>query len=567
MSEPLQRDLNRLSTQTFDLLVVGGGIFGICAAWDAVLRGLEVALIEACDFGHGASANCFKMVHGGIRYLQHGDVYRLRHSARERKILLQIAPHLVKPLPVVVPTYGHGKEGKEFLGVGIKLYDWLTMDRNRGVDDPARQVPSGSFLSRNEVLADFPGLEQKGLTGAAKFYDGQMYNTARLVLAFLRSATTAGLCAANYVRAQKILTKGGQVSGVDAVDELTGDAVTIHARTIINASGGWSEALLGRSGGLQPAKPSTFSRDACFIVPRIFDSPCALAAEGRTKDPDAILSRSARHLFIVPWRQYSLVGVWHVVDRGSADEVRVSEADLQGFLDEINGAYPALQLTHSDVNLWNAGQVLFGENAPEQVNLSYGKRSRMIDHWKTHQLQGLVTLIGVRYTTARVDAIDAVNLVVKKLQRKAPAGATASRRVFGGAIDDIRASTRQAVADFPTVNPDIMDGVVQNYGSEYRQVMNRGSSVEDLQLITGTHTLIAEVRYAARQEMAMRLDDVVMRRTDMGSGEYPGRAALEQTAALLAQELSWSPVQQRQEITRTLQHYEKLTLRELTEQN
>jgi len=564
MSGPLRRDLNRLSSQTFDLLVVGGGIFGICTAWDAVLRGLDVALIEACDFGHGASANCFKMVHGGIRYLQHGDVYRLRHSAKERRILLQIAPHLVKPLPVVVPTYGHGKEGKEFLGIGIKLYDVLTMDRNLGLDDPARQVPSGSFLSRDEVLADFPGLERQGLTGAAKFYDGQMFNTARLALSFLRSAAATGLCVANYVRAQKILVNGNQVRGVEAVDTLTGDAVVIQARTVLNASGGWSEALLGRSGGLQPVKPSTFSRDACFIVPRIFDSPCALAAEGRTKDPDAILSRSARHLFIVPWRHYSLIGVWHVVDRGSADEVRVSEADLDGFLDEINDAYPALQLTRSEVNLWNAGQVLFGENSPEQVNLSYGKRSRMIDHWKTHQLQGLVTLIGVRYTTARVDAINAVNLIVKKLRRKvAPGGATASRRIFGGAVDDVSALTQQAVTDFPAVKADIMAGVVQNYGSEYRQVMSTTAAPDGLQTITGTNTLVTEVNYVAQQEMVLRLDDVVMRRTDMGSGEYPGRPALEQTASLLARELGWSPVQQQQEVARTIRLYEKLTLRKL----
>ncbi len=563
MTESLPRDLNRLSSHKFDLVVIGGGIFGACAAWDAVLRGLDVALIEARDFGHGASANCFKMVHGGIRYLQHGDVYRLRHSAKERKILLQIAPHLVKPLPVVVPTYGHGKEGKEFLGVGVKLYDYLTLDRNRGVGDPARQVPAGSFLGRDEVLADFPGLEKKGLTGAAKFYDGQMYNTPRLVLAFLHSAVAAGLCAANYVRAEKILSAAGQVNGVDVVDELTDDRFTIQARTVLNASGGWSEALLGHSGGLQPAKPSTFSRDACFIVPRIFDSPCALAAEGRTRDPDAILSRSARHLFIVPWRHYSLVGVWHVVDHGAADDVRVTPEDLDGFLDEINFAYPARQLTRDDVNLWNAGQVLFGENAPEQINLSYGKRSRMLDHWKTHRIQGLVTLIGVRYTTARVDAVDAINLVVKKLQRKAPAGATASQRLFGGDIDDITALTRQAVADYPAVKTDIMTGIVQNYGSEYTNVLSSAPASQGLEPITGTNTLVSEVCYVAKQEMVRHLDDVVMRRTDMGSGEFPGRPALEQTAVLLAQELDWSPARQQQEISRTLQQYEKLTLREL----
>ena len=135
----MRRDLTALADRVYDLVVVGGGIYGACAAWDATLRGLSVALLERQDFGGATTANSLKMVHGGIRYLQHADIYRVRESSRERRALLRIAPHLVRPLPIVIPTYGHGLQGKEFLSAGIKAYELLTCDRNRGLRDPERR--------------------------------------------------------------------------------------------------------------------------------------------------------------------------------------------------------------------------------------------------------------------------------------------------------------------------------------------------------------------------------------------------------------------------------------------
>ena len=144
----MERRLSRLTSTLYDLVVVGGGIFGICAAREASLRGLSVALLERRDFSHGASANCFKVIHGGIRYLQHADVVRCRQSSHERTAWLREAPHQVAPLPIVVPTYGHGLDGKEWLGAGMKAYDLLTWDRNRGLSDPERHIPPTRLLSR-----------------------------------------------------------------------------------------------------------------------------------------------------------------------------------------------------------------------------------------------------------------------------------------------------------------------------------------------------------------------------------------------------------------------------------
>jgi glycerol-3-phosphate dehydrogenase len=245
-----------LADQTFDLIVIGGGVFGACAARDAARRGLDVALIERGDFSGATSARSFKMVHGGIRYLQHLDLARVRQSSADRQTLLRDAPHLVRPLPVVVPTYGHGMQGKAALRAAMALYDLLTADRNAGIADPSRRIPRGRCLSRAEVLDRFPGLPAEGLTGAGVFSDGQMYNPPRLVLAFVRSAASAGAVAANYVEATRILVREGRVEGVEARDVLDGVPFTIRGRAVLNAAGPYAEDLLARSGqGLESPTP------------------------------------------------------------------------------------------------------------------------------------------------------------------------------------------------------------------------------------------------------------------------------------------------------------------------
>src|SRR5512132_2542109 len=229
------RNLSALTEREFDLVVVGGGICGAAVAWDAAQRGLAVALLERADFSGATSADSLKVVHGGIRYLQHLDVARVRQSARERSALLRVAPHLVHPRPIAVPTYGHGMAGGEVLWAGFRLLSLLTADRNRGIADPDRHIPGARLISRREALEWFPGLEPKRLTGAGVFWDGQMYNPPRLVWAFVRSAISAGATAANWCEVESIRHAGGRVSGVVARDALTDDRFDVRGRVIVNA--------------------------------------------------------------------------------------------------------------------------------------------------------------------------------------------------------------------------------------------------------------------------------------------------------------------------------------------
>jgi glycerol-3-phosphate dehydrogenase len=546
----MRRNLQALAERPYDLVIIGGGIFGICAAWDAILRGLSVALIERGDFSHATSASCFKMVHGGIRYLQHIDLPRIRESSEERNALLRIAPHLVHPLPILIPTYGHGIMGKEFLCAGLSTYGLITFDRNVGITDPVKRIPLARLMSREKCLRQFPGLRSEGLTGGIVIFDGQMYSAPRLALSFLRSATEAGAAAANYVEATGFLrSKSGQVYGITARDVLTGETLSIRGKVVINAAGPWAEPLLRSSINIDLHPKGTYSRDAYFVVPRRLRSNCALAVQGMTKDPDAILSRQQRHLFMVPWRDYTLIGVWHMVYNGAPDACAVTESDLQGFIDEINQAYPAIAVKRDDVLMWNSGLVLFGDNKPGAVHLSYGKRSRIVDHAREHGINGLITLIGVRYTTARREARRAVDLAVKKIGKKARS-VTPIKPIFGGEISSFEEFMRQGLTQRPAgLDVESARALLHKYGSRYRDVLHYlDENPRWVETVGATAVTKAEVVHAVRREMAEKLEDVVFRRTELGTAGHPGRQALSDCAELMAAELGWDQTRKHHEV-------------------
>jgi glycerol-3-phosphate dehydrogenase len=548
----MQRRTSVLTEREYDLLVIGGGAFGAAAARDAALRGLKTALIERHDFGAGASAECFKMVHGGIRYLQHADIKRLRASCHERSALLRIAPHLVSPLPIAIPTYGWGRSGKTFLGAGARVYDLLSFDRNRGIRDPLRRIRNTQWLSRNDVLRMFPHLETPRLTGAVVFEDGQMYNAARLVLAFVKGAAAAGADVCNYVEATEFLWSGNSVRGVRVRDTLTGDDFDIRARLTLNAAGPWADYLQRDPAHFGISKRLPFSRDAYFIVDRPPTSAYGIAIQGLSRDKDALLGRQTRHLFAAPWRDKTLLGVWHKLFPDVPDEARVLPAEIEEWMAEINTVYPTLQLSPAEVSFAHCGLVPFGETATA-TELSFGKESRLVDHRETHNVHGLVSLVGIRFTMARVDAARAVDMILRQSER-AP-GKYGSRRpsterlpLPGGDIENFAAFEAEASRNLP---PDIamssLQSLLRNHGTEYRAVLREhGNST--ITHVPGTRTLTAEIRYAVTHELAVHLDDVIMRRTDLAAGSHPGRAALLATAAEMGRQLAWSAERLHQEL-------------------
>jgi glycerol-3-phosphate dehydrogenase len=545
----MARALAALAGREFDVLVVGAGITGAATAWDAAQRGLSVALLERGDFGRGTSAESLKVVHGGVRYLQHLDLVRVRESSRERRALLRMAPHLVQPMPFVVPTYGHGMRGPEILQAAFIILNALTADRNRGLTDPARRLPAARIVSRARLLEWFPDVNKEGLTGAGVFYDGQLFNPPRLVWAMVRTAARAGAAVANYCEVTTLRLQGGRVAGVEVEDRLGGEKFEVRARTVVNAAGPYAETLLVRS-GVRAARSVPFSRDMALVLKRPFVNGRALALQTRYRDPSAVLTRGPRHLFLVPWRGRTLVGVNSLIWRDEPDSLRVTEAEVADFVSEIAEADPKLGVTMDDVALVMAGLLPVEKGDETTGNVSFGKRPLVVDNARTDGVQGLVSAISNRYTVARGVAERAVDLVFRKLGREVRRSRTEVTRIHGAdffRFDDLVREVGQALPE--GVDRQIADRLARDHGSAYGEVLRLARERPEWGvMIGGTGILRAEVVHAARSEMVCRLSDAVFGRTGVATVGDPGKAELEECADLVGTQLGWDAARRESEL-------------------
>lgn len=551
----MQDKRNELAAREFDILVIGAGMFGACIAWSAALRGYSVAVIDKGDFANATSSNHYKFIHGGIRYLQHLDLIRLRESSREKSALVRIAPHLAYPMPIVFPTYGHGRRGKALMRAAMLVYDILTLDRNRDIKDPVRHTPGGSTLSRERVLEMFPGLPKNDLTGAAVFHDGQMYNSARLVLAFLRSAASKGAIVTNYVSADRVIREKNHVVGCEATDGLSGDPLQIRARMVVNAAGPWGHLLLQDDSTLAPKPKPNFSRDLAFVVNKSICKSHAVGCQSASTDSDAILDRGGRHLFLVPWRGMTLVGVWHRYSLAHPDKIAVSREELQEYVNEINDVYSDLDLSTDDITMINTGHILFGPESAQgsDIEHSFAKRSLLIDHSKDG-VDGLVTVIGARATVARGVAEKTMNLVQRKLGERVSRSNTHRERIHGGRFDDFGALVDEIRQQLPTGGKQAALALAHNYGSEYRAVLESAPDPVFWNVLGSSNVIGAEIVHAIRFEMAKSLSDIVFRRTELGSGGDPGQDAINEAATIAGKEFGWD----KEEMADQLQSVEKI---------
>lgn len=550
------RDISELDKRAFDVIVIGGGITGAFAAWDAALRGLKVALLEGDDFGGATSAHSLKFAHGGIRYLQHLDIPRLRESCRERSALLRIAPHLVSPMPVVVPCYGHGMAGTEAFRAALLVLRLLTWDRNRGIPDPARHIPGGRILSVAECRERYPDMYRPELTGAAEFCDGHIYNPTRLVYAIMASARATGATTMNYCEVTRLQTESNRVTGVVARDRVTDAEIRIGGRVVLNCAGPFAEQLLVRaSTGHRRSVP--LSRDMAVVIPRRLVGDRALAVQTRYRDPDAVLTRGNRHLFMVPWRDYTLIGVNSRMFEDDPYSVDVTEAEVQGFVDEINEARPSLGLNLSDVTVVNYGLLPFGENAEGAANLSFGKRSPLMDHGARGGPEGLITAMSVRLTMGRTIAEDAVDLALQKLGIRSTGARTQTTPVAGGDIGNFQEFVGALRGRLPgALSAAHADALARNHGTGVSRVLDLIREQPGLGVPLPDSTVLeAEVIKAVRDEQVVHLSDVVLRRTDLGTGECPSPSALQRCAELVGNELKWDSVRRQSELASVLEYY------------
>ena len=528
----MTRDLDRLTARTFDVLVVGGGIYGLTIAYDAAQRGLSVALIERDDFGSGSSFNHLRTIHGGLRYLQSLDVARARESIRERRTTARIAPQAVRPLPFVVPLYRSLMRGKLAMRAGFLLDQLVALDRHRGVL-ASHRLPGGRIVSRSDAAQRFPGLKRQGLTGAAVFYDYVTTEPDRFTFSFALAAAEHGAVVANHVEAVAPILDGKRVTGVSSRDMLTGRTLEISARLTVNATGGRVDGLLkplGITTGIPMLK-------AMNLVTRRDAGDEALG--GR--------SSSGRNLFLVPWRERALFGTWESARACDPDDSSAPESDVAAFIAELNQAFPALDLSLADITMVHRGVVPAAMNG-DQIGLQGHEQIR--DH-AAQGFEGLLSVAGTKFTTARGVAQRVTDTVLVKLQQKPVPCRTAATPLPGGSLRDIGLAIADARREFDEGLPtDTIPHLIAAYGSRYRDVMEIAAERADVRtrLAPDSPVIGAELVLAARKEMAPTLADIVIRRTPLGALGHPGDAALAKAAAIVANEFGWSDERRQEEI-------------------
>ena len=544
----MKRNLERLADHKFDILVIGGGIHGAITAWDAALRGVSVGLIERGDFGSGTSQNSLKIIHGGLRYLQDGNLSRSRTMARERTTWMKIAPHLIHPLTCLIPTTQKMSRSRVAMGFALMANDILSFDRNHLVD-PEKNLLDGMIVSQRELSRILPGYDASTSTGGAVWYDAQIYNSERLVLEFILSAVQAGAEVANYVEAINFLQQENRITGVRAKDLQTGQIFDIQSKLVINCAGAWMDYLLEKA-----ALRSEYATSVAMNV--IVNQVWSDVAVGLTSQP--VNGKPPQVLFIVPWRNKSMIGTCHIPWRDAPHTFKLNEAMVQEFLDQINSAHPPLKLSLEDVRhvTWGFLPVNKADANKQPVRLT--RDGVVIDHQKKDGISGLISILGVKYTTARVVAEQAMDLAVNQLGMKTKKCQTHMTQVRGGKIEDFRAFLRKALLKVPRViNERSTEHLVYTYGSEYQKLVECVLRQPDLarRIDPPLPVTVAEVEHAVHHEMALTLADVMGRRTELGSTGLPSMATLQKCASLISREFQWSSEHQQQEINSVIQTY------------
>jgi glycerol-3-phosphate dehydrogenase len=508
---PTRPNLKGLAATTTDLLVIGGGVYGLCAAWEATRRGLTVALIERGDFGEATSSNSLHTMHGGLRYLQHLDIRRMRESIRERRFWLQAAPELISPMPFVLPTFGHGLRGPEALQAALVLNDMIAADRNRGVA-AANHLPRGRRLSPGEAKRQLGSLQISGYNGAALWYDGFNRSPERLLVAIMQAAADAGASLVNYCVAEELLRENGRIVGAFARDLISGDVAPLRARFVLNTAGPWVDTVAEMAGRRAPAPLFRPSKAMNLVVRRLpLDAAIGMPAPRRGRETDALLDKGSVTYFILPWGEFSLIGTKHLHFRGNADALRVEPQDVAGFLAELNPILGRHGLSSRDVVAVKCGLL------PEQAagsgtgDVVLQKHGRVIDHEREDGIAGFMSIVGVKWTTARLVAQQAVHQVAIKLQCGKHASVIPMTRIR----------------------------------------LNAHASMDQTALVPDSTATEAQFVQAARTEMAMHLADAVLRRTDLGMSQQLDRELLERAARAMGTVHGWSTAEIEAEVHST----------------
>ena len=513
----MKRNFDALAGEIFDLIVVGGGIVGTGVARDAALRGLRTLLLEKEDFGYGTTSRSSRLIHGGLRYLRRMELGLVRQDLKEREVLLGIAPHLVHPLPFVIPIVGALR--RTVLGCGLLLYDLLSFDKT---------LPSREWLSRRETLEREPGLELDGLVGSYLYYDCQVPHAERLCVENALSAVAHDALVFNHARVTGLLLAGNAVRGVELQDALSGEAYHARARLVVNAAGPWLDSVCD----MLPGGPKLMVRrtkGVHLLTPQICRNAVVLLAR-----------KDGRLLFVIPWQGYSLIGTTDTDYTGNPDAVTAEAGDVAYLLEEVCRAFPALQ--KANIFYTTAGLRVLAGSGGRASDIS--RQHKLVDHETRDGVAGLVSILGGKLTGYRAIAEETVDLVCRKLDWKAPCR-SAQLPLPGAPTVSAEELARESGLSTETAAH-----LGALYGSRCSQILKivRGDPGEARPICPHSLDILAQIRHAVEEEGTLTIADFLLRRSTVGLNQCQGTDAAETVAQAMSRLLGWSVARQRREV-------------------
>lgn len=536
MREPLPQ---RTFERPFDLIVIGAGINGAGIARDATLRGLSVLLVDKGDVGAGTTSRSTRLVHGGLRYLEHFEVPLVRESLRERERLLHIAPHLVHPMSFLLPIYEGHKRGPALIRMGMMAYDALSLDKS---------LERHRMLSRDEALRREPGLRSEGLRAAAAYYDAQAEYPERLALENALDARRLGAVVLPYMRVTA-LERGGagggdRVTGVALQDELHGLEHRARGALIVNATGPWVDELLGdaaRSEAESERRLIGGTKGSHLVVEPFPGAP-----------REAVYAEAAgdgRPYFVVPWNGHYLIGTTDTRYDGDLDDVVATEEEVAYLIEATNRLIPGAALTPDQVLYTYAGVRPLpapGVGAKDRDEGSITRSHVIHDHAgrevpEEARIEGLLSIVGGKITTYRQLSEQTVDQVVKKLGRKADKCRTHQLPLPGGTAYPF-AGFRERFRASSGLPVETADRLLRIYGTRAAEALDFADGAPQLRepFDADTGAIGAEVIFSLRTELAETLADVIQRRTLVGYGAHVGLDAIDAAAEIAVRHAGWS---------------------------
>ncbi|WP_344081168.1 glycerol-3-phosphate dehydrogenase/oxidase [Luedemannella helvata] len=543
-----EADLARLRNERFDVLVIGGGVVGAGAALDAASRGLSVALVEAADLAAGTSSRSSKLVHGGLRYLEQMEFGLVHEALRERGLLTtRLAPHLVRPVPILVPLPADRLRGaalRGYYGAGVALYDVFAGVARLG----RRGMPLHRHLSAGAVRRIFPSLREDAVGGAIRYYDAQV-DDARLVTTLARTAASLGAAVLTSTQVVRLLRDAREVTGVRVRDRESDVEFDVAARTVIAATGVWSDDLTQMLAG--PGGPPVraglrvrASKGVHLVVPR----------SAITGESGLILRTPTSVLFVLPWGAHWIIGTtdtdW-ALDRAHP---AANEHDIAYLLDQVNAVLDR-PLSPADIEGVYAGlrPLLAAEARPGRRPHSRDESSSVLsrEHAVVEPMLGLMLVAGGKLTTYRVMAADVVDRAARRLGNQVPPSRTADLPLIGADGYQRLWTNRADVARRHNVSAGVFEHLLERYGSAALEVLALIDARPDLArpLAGAPEYLAAEIAYAARAEGALHVEDALTRRTRISvETSHRGERSALDVAAILGDELGWSAQRRASEV-------------------